>query len=273
MTDKLSAEFILFCGQSNMQGQSDCLLDDSPVENAFEFRYLKNDFVPLCDPVGEDICCDGAAGEAYHDGLDARAWLARHALGSACYGHSTLVPAFCRAYGAAAGCTVLAVHAAKGSTQAAEWLPGTAGYAMLLKKAAAALALARRQYAVRGVSLVWLQGESDAIAGVDKDTYKEQLQQLHAALQKELGLEHFGIIRVGSFTGTPADAVIQTAQEELCEQDSGFVMLTRMTEELERSADGMNPYVRGHFSARGLARLGEAAGKALAQQEKSNCTD
>lgn len=259
------ADLILFAGQSNMQGQTETLLDDSVVQNALEYHFLSDSFVPLRDPVGEDIAYDGAAGEAFCEGSDAAAWLARHALGSACYGHSTMVPAFCRAYAAASGRTVLAVPVAKGSTQAADWLPGTGGYAVLVKKAAAALRLARRNYDVQRVRLAWLQGESDAIAAVSKETYMAQLRELNAALQQALGLDCFGIIRVGSFTGTPKDAVIQAAQEALCEKDSGFVMLTRLTAGLEQDPQWMNPGVAGHFGAAGLAWLGEAAGAALAK--------
>ncbi len=269
MMKKKTADLILFAGQSNMQGQTETLLDDSVVENAFEYRLFGDTFVPLKDPVGENICYDGTAGETFSDGSDPQAWLARHALGGACYGHSSMVPAFCRAYTAAAGCTVLAVHAAKGSTQAADWLPGTGGYTVLVKKAKAALALAQQNYKVQCVSLVWLQGESDAIAGVEKETYKAQLKELNAALQKELGLQRFGIIRVGAFTGTPRDEVIRTAQEELCAQEPGFVMLTRLTAELERDPQWMNPFVAGHFGAKGLAKLGAAAGKALSEERQN----
>lgn len=262
--EKKQADLILFAGQSNMQGQTEQLLDDSVVENALEYRFLSDTFVPLRDPAGENITCDGTAGETFVEGSDPVAWLARHALGSACYGHSTMLPAFCRTYAEKTGRTALAVHAAKGSTQAFQWLPGTDGYAVLLKKAKAALALAQRQFAVQRVLLVWLQGESDAIFDVEKETYMAQLRQLNEALRQELGLERFGIIRVGNFTGTPKDAVIQEAQEDLCAAGDGFVMLTRLTAELEQDPTMMNPYVAGHFGAEGLARLGQAAAEALA---------
>lgn len=265
MTIKPEAELILFAGQSNMQGQTEQLLDDSIVQNAFEYRFLQDAFVPLRDPVGENIRTDGSAGATFCANDDVRCWLAEHALGSACYGHSTMVPSFCRTYTASTGRTVLAVHTAKGSTQAHQWLPGTDGYAVLLKKVKAALALAQREYNVCRVGLVWLQGESDAIAHVDQQTYMNQLKELKDALKKELGLACFGIIRVGSFTGTPADAVIQSAQEELCAREDGFVMLTRLTVELEKDPAAMNPFVKGHFGAAGLAKLGAEAAKTLAE--------
>ena len=94
--EKKQADLILFAGQSNMQGQTEQLLDADPVQGAQEYRFLSNTFVPLRDPVGENITCDGTAGETFYADSDAAAWLARHALGGACYGHSTMVPAtFC----------------------------------------------------------------------------------------------------------------------------------------------------------------------------------
>ena len=41
-------------------------------------------------------------------------------------------------------------------------------------------------------------------------------------------------------------------------------MLTTLTEQLELREDCMHPNIQGHFSAKGLELLGEAAGDALA---------
>ena len=59
------------------------------------------------------------------------------------------------------------------------------------------------------------------------------------------------------------------AQDRLCREDSFFVMLTRAAADfttLPQYAAYRNPYVGGHYSAAGLARLGELAGEALAEQ-------
>lgn len=127
-------DIIIFGGQSNMQGQTECLSDTTVVANAFEYK-----------------------------------WLDLHALGAACYGYTNMVPKFCEAYlqnklkglqvsdgadmlpgaetdkmaakeagRAESGQSdqqVIAVHAAKGSTKIEEWLPGTEGYKFLIGKA------------------------------------------------------------------------------------------------------------------------------------------
>ena len=134
-----TVDILIFGGQSNMQGQSDCLSEAEEVVGAFEYRFTSDALVPLKNPVGEDITYDGhRLGYAYRNGLNASEWRAKHVLGSACYGYTNLVPAFCRAYIAQTKHEVIAVHVAKGSTRVCDWLPGTPGFDALVKKASAA---------------------------------------------------------------------------------------------------------------------------------------
>jgi hypothetical protein len=258
-------DVIVFGGQSNMQGQSERLSECATVKNASEYRLLTNAFVPLSNPVGEDIRYDGTAGVPYAKGqIHLRDWLANHALGSACDGHTNLVPAFCRAYLAACGGSVVAVHAAKGSTEIGDWLPHTVGYGILCRKAQGALQLLKKNNAEIGhIYFVWLQGESDAIAGRSRTYYKEKLAILADSLIADLGIECFGIIRVGRFTGDTRDDEIIRAQDEICREDDRFLMLTDLATALNSIPDCMNPHAVGHYSAKGLERLGTAAGEAL----------
>ena len=287
-------DIIIFGGQSNMQGQSERLSECEPVECAWEYKVLSDEFVPLRNPVGEDVTYEGTAGYTFQEGTDAAAWLALHALGSACYGHTNLVPAFCRSYLAHLrgrdgkndiksdiknnvkndGAKVLAVHAAKGSTTVAEWLPGTPGYAQLKRKALAAVRKAAEGVDKPGrISFVWLQGESDAIFDTSAAAYKAALSELNRALRRDVGVNTFGVIRVGRFTNDDRDLVIMAAQDELCREDPDFVMLTDMAASMGTDPENMNPYVGGHFSATGLERLGSAAGAALADSYKDNIPD
>ncbi|MBR6727919.1 MAG: hypothetical protein IKM08_06970 [Clostridia bacterium] len=258
-------DVIIFGGQSNMQGQSERLSENAVVENALEYRLLTDRFVPLSNPVGEDICYDGTAGMPYVKGrIHLRDWLAAHALGGACDGHTNLVPAFCRAYLEVCGGTVIAVHAAKGSTEIKDWLPDTDGYRILLQKSQAALQRLKADGCKIGhIYFVWLQGESDAIAGRSCADYKEKLTALADALCAELGVERFGIIRVGRFTRDARDEEIIRAQDEICREDDRFLMLTELATALNERPDCMNPFVGGHYSAKGLELLGTAAGEAL----------
>ena len=262
-------DVLIFGGQSNMQGQSECCSEALPVPGAYEYRYLTDTLIPLQNPVGESIRADGTQGEEVTPDTDVATWLAEHALGAACYGHTNLVPAFCRAYTEASGREVVAVHAAKGSTVIAQWLPDTDGYRMLKEKSAAAIAAARRAgYAIGGVYLIWLQGESDAIISTSCADYKARLRVLADALQADIGVSRVGIIRVGRFTGDARDDAILRAQDELCAENEDFLMLTDMAATLHDDPVYMNPYVAGHYSAAGLELLGKTAGAALARQLK-----
>ena len=243
-----------------MQGQSERLSESEVVPCAWEYRFLTDSLVPLRNPVGEDITHQNTQGYLFVKGTVIREWLEHHTAGSACYGHTNLVPACCRAYIQATGREVTAVHIAKGSTQIAYWLPEGAGHSILLEKTAAA----KKKVNPDRIWFVWLQGESDALASTSKECYKESLVRLMASL-KELGVEKFGIIRVGRFAGDERDDAVLDAQCEICRENPDFVMLTTLAEELFKDPRYMNPAVRGHFSAEGLETLGSAAGEALAR--------
>ncbi len=256
-------DVILFCGQSNMQGQSEALSESAIVENAYEYKLFGDKLVPLSNPVGENIKYDGSEGYTYTDEVDQATWLREHAVGAACYGHTNMVPAFCRAYIEKCGKSVVAVHIAKGSTEVDQWLPDTDGYRAILRKARAALAHLAATHEVEHIYLAWLQGESDAIYKKSKAYYKEKLALLAESLQSELGVEKFGVIRVGRFTGDARDDEIIDAQNELCREHGAFLMLTEIATELNKQSEYMNPFVGGHYSAAGLEKLGSEAGHTL----------
>ena len=256
-------DIIIFCGQSNMQGQSEALTGRGVIYDAFEYRYLKRDMVPLQDPVGEDITYEKGQGTPFTRETVQSEWLKRHVTGSSCYGHTSLVPEFCRGYTETSGHQVLAVHVAKGSTEITDWLPGSAGYEMLVEKSCGAIACVREQDTVGRIFFVWLQGESDAIFGCRKEDYKQKMNMLCQALKRDVGMERFGVIRVGRFTGDDRDLEIISAQDEICRGNSDFVMLTDLATTLNEQTEAMNPLVAGHYSALGLEMLGAAAGKTL----------
>ena len=175
-------DLIVFGGQSNMQGQSECLSENDVVKDAYEYKWLTDEVVPLKNPVGEDITYEETCGSVFSEETDQADWLQKHVTGSACFGHTNLVPAFCRAYTQISGRNVTAVHIAKGSTVIADWLPGSRGYEILVKKAAAA----RKKVNPDRVFFVWLQGESDAIFKSTAGYYKEALNRFCDALKKEI---------------------------------------------------------------------------------------
>ncbi|MBQ6043781.1 MAG: hypothetical protein IJL41_06530 [Clostridia bacterium] len=260
----MKTDVILFLGQSNMQGQTERLSEKEAVRGALEYRFIEDAFVPLKNPVGENIRYGGGCGYRFETDTDISEWLADHAAGEACYGHTNMVPEFCRAYIEGTGRRAAAVHIAKGSTDVAYWTPGSAGYDIITAKASAALKKIPAGN-TGTVFAVWLQGESDAVAGTSKDTYKTRLSLLKGGLRRDLGTEKFCIIKVGAFTCDSRDEEIFEAQEELCGEDADFVMLTRISSVLLQRREYRNPYIGGHFSAAGLEVLGRTAGSALAR--------
>ncbi|MBQ6677038.1 MAG: hypothetical protein IJM71_03220 [Clostridia bacterium] len=255
-------DIIVFAGQSNMQGQSEKLLDGAAVPDAFEYKYATDSLVPLCDPFGEDLRYDGTAGVAYGDGTE-DGWHRLHVLGGAAYGHTTLVPAFCRVYTGSTGRRVVAVGAAKGAVTIDYFMRGSDGFDFLVRKTNAAKKHVTDPSG--SVFLVWLQGESDAIDSTGKDEYLERIGRMSRDLKAEIGLEKFCVIRVGRFTNDERDDEIIAAQDEICARDPLFLMLTDEATELNGIPEYMNPGVSGHFSAEGLRKLGSDAAAALSE--------
>ena len=242
-----------------MQGQSETLSEHDIVKDAYEYKWLTDELVPLQNPVGENITYFMDRGDDVTSETNIPSWLKEHALGAACYGNTNLVPSFCRTYTDITKRQVLAVHAAKGSTRISEWLPGTPIYDVLIRKARGAI----QKVSPERIFFVWLQGESDAVASVMKNDYKAALHVLCDALKADLGIDLFGIIRVGRFTNDDRDLEIISAQDEICREDEDFVMLTDIATELNQKDEYMNPHIKGHYSAKGLELLGSVAAEYL----------
>lgn len=258
-------DVLIFGGQSNMQGQTEKLTGTEEIEGACEYRFVTDSFVPLKNPVGEDLRADGTGGPGSDESTDPESWLREFVLGASWCGNTNMVPSFCYAYIKATGRKVAAVHAAKGSTVIADWLPGTDGYKMVVKKTRAAVDKIRRDGgSIGSVYFMWLQGESDAIFSTLKEDYKSRMLELGEALRRDAGIDRFGVIRVGYFVNDERDVRIMEAQSETCaEHPELFLMLTEEAASMRDVPEMMNPYVGGHFSAAGQERLGTLAGTAL----------
>lgn len=243
-----------------MEGQTEKLLDSSVVPDAYEYKYATDSLVPLRDPFGENLKYDGTAGDAYEDWMG-MTWHAKHVLGGSAYGNSTLIVPFCRVYTEKTHRNVVAVGAAKGAETIEYFMKGGAGFDILVKKTKAA------QKHISDFSgniyLIWLQGESDALASKSKKTYLKQIKEMSVSIKEELDLRRFCIIRVGRFTNDDKDLQIIEAQDEICRTDPFFLMLTDEATEMNKIPEYMNPEAAGHFSAAGLKKLGSDAAAAL----------
>lgn len=250
-------DLLIFGGQSNMEGQTECLPEpNDPVDGALEYFYLKDALLPLKHPVGEDI------GDL---------------LGGACFGNGSLVPFFCRAYVKASDRKVIAVHAAKGATTVSEWQPGTPIYREALKKIRGALDKVGRSN-IDKIYYMWLQGESDALISTSCEDYLRLLTEYKNALKKDVGIDRFCIIKVGYFCGVVSgvkdrpkdvaiacDETIMKAQDIAAETDSDFVMLTDICPKIVLLDEYVNPFEEGHFNNKAMKLIGETGGKALAE--------
>lgn len=241
----MQTDLLIFSGQSNMQGQTGAFPDpNEPVENAWEYRLKDDACIPLRHPCGEDV------GEL---------------LLGADRGQGSLVPAFCRAYVQGTRNRVIAVHAAKGATTIAEWQEGGPRFAKLVEKINGAR---RRQSAAcetpGKVYLIWLQGESDALAGTSAAEYESALERFRRSLNRAVGLDAFFLIRVAKFACDGRDLPILQAQERLC-RSGEFILLTRMAGRLQQSERYLNPQAANHFNNAGMELLGRVAGENAAK--------
>jgi len=257
-----------------MQGQCECLSENDTVKGAYEYKFLTDELLPLKNPVGENITYSTEKGYEVTPSTNASLWLKQHALGAACYGNTNLVPSFCRTYTENTERQVLAVHAAKGSTRISDWMPDSPIYQVLIQKARGAIEKVKPER----VFFVWLQGESDAVIESTEDEYVERLTRLKNTLKAEVGIEKFGIIKVGYFYCTSqwhknvsnyddkkkCDETIMSAQERAVSEDSDFVMLTRVCTELSMKSEYINPEASGHYNNAAMEIIGAEAAKGLA---------
>ncbi len=258
-------DIIIFSGQSNMQGQTESRPLTRPVPNAYEYLLRANECVPLNHPIGESF---GDSGENL-------------ALLSCAHAkNGSLVPACCRAFVKNRD-RVVAIHVAQGATTISEWQPETERFKLAMTKIKKGIDEVKRMGEIGHIYLVWLQGESDAIYRVDRQTYLQKLITLKNAIKAEIPLEKFGIIRVGYFVSVctwleddtmdvriARDEAIMAAQEDAARTDSDFVMLTDITKDLSRDKTWINPHAQGHFNNKAMEKIGTAAGRTLAKLAK-----
>jgi len=251
-------EVIVFMGQSNMQGSTGEYDYSHPVKNGFEYKFYDNKIVPLVNPVGEFLGDDVLGGS-----------------GESC---GSLVPHFVREYIKRKKTEVVAIHTARGATRVAEWLKGTERFELATKKIKAGLEKIKEKYTIDKVSVVWLQGESDATDYLSTSEYEERIIKLKNDLKSEFSFSKFGIISIGYFTayvkwvnGTfeekkKADEDIMKAQENVCKKDADFVYLTDVCKKLSVNKKYLNPKEGGpHYNNRGMKIIGKKAGKALSR--------
>ena len=269
MENKKLADIIIFGGQSNMQGQTEDVTEFEAVPNAYEYRIFDGGLVPMTRPAGEYIRYDGTEGYVYSPAVPIKEFLAAHVAGGPCLNSANMTLPFAKAYINATGNDFVCAHIAKGSTEIKDWMPGTDGYNMIVKKASLAIDAAKAGYEIGKIFFVWLQGESDSLMSRSKEYYKEKITELEEALRRDIGIDKFGIIKIGKFMRDERDDEIHNAEEEICRENEHFLMLTDIAPTLSDTPENLHPIYRGHFSSKGLAIIGTKAAETLANYRKS----
>lgn len=237
-------DLLIFGGQSNMEGQTSCIPEDlRPIPGAMEYKLKSHAYAPLQHPVGEDF-------EPF--------------LGGACFGMGNMVPDFVDVYRKYRRSLVAVVHAAQGATNIDQWSPDGAIYQKAKEKIDDCLRTCQPE-PIEHRYYIWLQGESDAIRGLDEEEYLAKLIAYKNSLKADFGIEKFGIIRVGYFCYDESwkDEAIMRAQERACQIDEDFLMLTRITSTLSHDKRYLNPQASGHFDNAGLAVIAAEAARTL----------
>ena len=241
-------DVLLFGGQSNMRGTSNSFPQDKiELKDVYEYRFNEKEVIPLKHPCGEHIGED-----LLHRASD---------------GNGCIIPDFCRAYLVARPVKIMTVHVAKGGSMLCEWEEGSERYEAAKLKMLEAIEAAKKIEDVEHIYYMWLQGESDAVYKTSEKEYYDRLIAYKNALKKDLGIEKFGIIRVGYFSkeNEEDDHAIQRAQEKCVKDDKDFLMLTRVCEFLSKDQFFINPLHRGHYNNNALAIIGNCAGEYLSR--------
>lgn len=247
-------DLLIFSGQSNMQGSTGekCCLP--PVAGCLEYKVLSDSLVPLVSPVGEDV----------GDGL----------LAASALGNGSLLPYFCRVY-CSDGTRAVAVHAAKGNTRISEWREGTDRFRAFKEKVLAAVAKVGENN-IRNSFVIWLQGESDAIAGLSEKEYLDELTEFKNVVKKLIRIQKFALISVGYFAcyapwvdkpieeKRASDERIISAYRHAPQIDDDFILLTDVCVKLSEQQRYLNPLKYGpHYNNAGMEIIGTAAAKAI----------
>ena len=239
------ADLILFMGQSNMSGAGGNAAEAPKLLKGagYEYRAITKpeELCVLAEPFGEQEHKEGF--------LDDRELIPRG---------GSLVTSFVNAYYRHTGERVVAVSASRGSAQISSF-NNYLVQDVIERLENAKRVMMQEKVNIRHIYMVWFQGETDAYVGTPKDQYIGGMQKLLHTLQP-YGVEKCFMIQIGNgmYDGVPFDtATMQGVQEELCNTDDNFVMVSDQAKNLSEP-----PYMEDgiHFTQAGLNLLGDEAG-------------
>ncbi len=201
-----TVDLVIFAGQSNMSGRGGDAkaAPGVPVDTGYEFRIgtSPTGMYPVAEPFG-----------IYSNGYLCDLPVLRG---------GSLVSSFMNTYYKSTGVPVLGFSAARGGTSISYWQTGPVQAELSQKFETIKAWCAANHIYIRKKYVVWLQGETDGVAKIDKLTYKTGLSNAFAPLFAK-GLDQVFVITIGQYAGLPGtyDQVI-AAQLELCATDPRF---------------------------------------------------
>lgn len=244
-----TVDLVIFAGQSNMAGGGgDSVAAPSvPRDQGYEFRYGKcpTGLYDITEPFG--IYQNGYLSDP--DGIR----------------KGSLVSAFCNSYYNATGVPVLAFSATRSGSSINYWL-SPAVQAELSEKFDLVNAWCKSNHiTIRKRYVVWLQGETDAMTGMDQATYESSLATVFTPICQK-GLDQVFVITIGQVGGMPgAYDNIANAQLNLCATNPYF---TLGTDVLRTLPDAYIPDTI-HYNQSALNTAGSLAAATAALYTKS----
>ena len=242
-------DLVIFSGQSNMAGGGGDALQAPavPKDHGYEFRCGKvaTGMYEIVEPFG--IYQDGYLSDP--DGIR----------------KGSLVSDFANAYYKNTGVPILALSATRSGSSINYWL-SSAVKAELMEKYDLVNSWCEANFiTIRHRYVVWLQGETDGMAGMSTEEYEKKLVEVFMPLINK-GLDQVFVIPVGHVAGLPAAyETVAAAQMDLCANSPYFTMAT----DTLRSLPDMYLPDTVHYNQSALNLVGKNSGVTAAVFSKA----
>ncbi len=244
-----TVDLVIFAGQSNMSGRGGNAKQAPgvPVDTGYEFRIgtCPTGMYPMSEPFG-----------VYSNGYLCDPPMLRG---------GSLASAFMSSYYKGCGVPVLAFSAARGGSSIGYWQTAPVQAELLEKYNTINAWCAANHIFIRRKYVVWLQGETDGVANIDKENYKNGLVNTFSSLFAK-GLEQVFIIPIGQYVGLPGTYdKVRSADMELCAADPRFTLGSDALGQLPPTyiPDGC------HYNQAALNMAGSQCGNVAAIRSKS----
>lgn len=244
-----TVDLVIFAGQSNMSGRGGDAKSAPgvPVDTGYEFRIgtCPTGLYPVTEPFG-----------VFSNGYLCDLPILRG---------GSLVSSFMNSYYKATGVPVMGFSAARGGSSIGYWQTAPVQAELSQKFDTIKAWCSANHIFIRRKYVVWLQGETDGVARIEKQKYRDGLVNVFTPLFAK-GLDQVFVITIGQYAGLPGtyDQVIQ-AEIELCASDPRFSLGSDALRNLPATylTDGC------HYSQAALNIVGSQCGSAAALYSKA----